>query len=63
MLKNLLKNPAYLDPDADDLQNLDSFFLVHRYVSGKVSTKIRSVVLAYVKLLTDGQTNRQTIKR
>ena len=60
------KNPPKImldpDPDADDFQNLISFFLVHRLVKlvGKSFTKIRSAVFTEVAIVTNRKTARQT---
>ena len=41
------------------LSECNSFFLVHRCISGKIFLKIRSELSFGAKLLTDRQTNRQ----
>ena len=57
----MLKNSLSFDvEESDDLQNL--FFLVHRYVCGKIFLKIVQYSF-YVKFLTVKQTVKQTNKQ
>jgi len=55
----ILKNIFGSRTGGDEFQKFNQFFLVHRYICGKIFTKLQTV-LVYENLLKDRQTDRQT---